>query len=278
MLWRRREQFRARLTLAGMLAATAAWSYLLLDRTPSWHPWLRYAILMAGVAGVAAIVVGRRLRQSLRPALATAGLLAALAGPAAYTLSAVATAQTGANPTAGPSLSSERGFPGGGFTASSRGGRGPGAADSVSRGLAALLSRGSSGFTWVAASSSAQSAASLELASGKSVMALGGFSGNDPAITLSVFKQLVAERKVHYYVAGGGPMGQGSFRPPVGAPFGFGPPGGGLPPPGGGPPGGGPAGGSGRGAQSQIQSWVSSHFKSIKVGGMTVYDLTQAKA
>jgi len=109
-------------------------------------------------------------------------------------------------------------------------------------------------------------------------MALGGFSGNDPAITLAGFKALVAAQKVHYYIAGGGPTGPGAFRPPAGAPFGLGPPGGGLAPLGGGPPGGGPAGGAGRGPESQIQSWVSSHFKSIKVGGMTVYDLTQAKA
>jgi hypothetical protein len=35
--------------------------------------------------------------------------------------------------------------------------------------------------------------------------------------------------------------------------------------------------GAGRSVQSQIESWVSSHFKSEKVGGVTVYDLTAAK-
>jgi 4-amino-4-deoxy-L-arabinose transferase-like glycosyltransferase len=41
LMWRRRQQLGARLLLATMLIATAAWSYALLGRTPSWHPWHR---------------------------------------------------------------------------------------------------------------------------------------------------------------------------------------------------------------------------------------------
>jgi hypothetical protein len=120
-------------------------------------------------------------------------------------------------------------------------------------------------------------------------MGIGGFSGNDPAITLAHFKQLVAEHNVHYHVAGGGPggglrggpglpgAGGSGFQLRGGGPAGFGPPGGGFPSaPGlGGAPGdGGAPGGGARAVESQIQSWVSSHFKSLTVGGRTVYDLT----
>jgi 4-amino-4-deoxy-L-arabinose transferase-like glycosyltransferase len=285
LLWRRRERREARLMLAAMLLATSVLSFLLLDRTPNWHPWLRFAILAAGLLAVAAILARRRMR----PALATIGLVAALAGPAAYTLSAVATAETGSNPSAGPALASDRGFlsgrpPGVGGA--------PGSGDSVSRALAALLERDASRYTWVAATSSAESAGSLELATGKAVMGIGGFSGNDPAITLAHFKQLVAEHKVHYYVAGGGPgsglrggpglpgAGGSGFQLRGGGPAGFGPPGGGFPTApglGGAPPGGGAPSGGARSVESQIQSWVSSHFKSLTVGGRTVYDLTATR-
>jgi hypothetical protein len=150
----------------------------------------------------------------------------------------------------------------------------------------------------VAATSSAQTAASLELSTGKSVMAIGGFSGRDPSITLARFEQIVAEGKIHDYVSGGG-VGPGTGGAAPGGPGGAGaafpgdgpPPGGfrgGGPPPGA-LPGGGPAPGAvgGRGLQggspasaveSQIQSWVSSHYKSTTVNGTTVYDLTQPKA
>ncbi len=283
LLWRGRERFVARATLAGMLVATAIWSYVLLDRTPSWHPWLRFAILLGGLAAAAAIIAGRRVSGTLRPAVATVGILAALAGPLAYTLSAVASAETGANPTAGPAVASASGFPG--APRGGGGGRAVGAAQSVRHSLTALLTDNASRYTWVAATGSAQSASSLELATGKSVMAIGGFSGTDPAITLARFKQLVSEGKIHYYVSGGGfgggPGGAGPGGPPGGGSLGrFGPPpAGGVFPGGFGARGGFPGGGSsaGRSVENQIQSWVSSHFKSETVGGQTVYDLSQPK-
>ena len=298
VLWRRREQLVGRMLLAAMLAATAVWSYLLLDRSPNWHPWLRFAILIGAALAVTGICFGRRLRGSMRPAIATVALLAALAGPAAYTLSTVANADTGPNPSAGPAVSSARGFPAGGqatrIPGSSRAGSSgvPGGADSVSSALRSLLDQGSSRYTWVAATSSAQTAASLELSTGKSVMGIGGFSGRDPSITLARFEQLVSQGKIHYYISGGG-FGGGAGGAGRGGAFpGGGPPPGVLPgggPPSGGLPGGGPpaSGSTGRGLQggspssaveSRIQSWVSSHYKSTTVGGSTVYDLTQPKA
>jgi 4-amino-4-deoxy-L-arabinose transferase-like glycosyltransferase len=350
VLWRRRERLAARMVLAAMLAASAAWSYALLDRSSSWHPWLRFAILIGGAVAVVGICAGRRAKNSTRRAVATVGLLAALAGPAAYTFSAMTTAQAGGNPTAGPVVASARGFPGGGgpppggggaaapgpgggatapapgsgatAPGPTRGATGSGAASgasaagpagggaSVSGALRSLLRQSSSRYTWVAATSSAQTAASLELSTGKPVMAIGGFNGRDPSITLARFEQLVAKGKIHYYVSGGGfgggpggAGGGGGGLPGAGPPAGGGLPpgalpGGGPPPgslPGGGPPpgalpgggsssGGGvagrglPGGGRGSAVESQIQSWVASHYKSTTAGGTTVYDLTQPKA
>jgi hypothetical protein len=108
----------------------------------------------------------------------------------------------------------------------------------VSKALVAALEKTTT--RWAAATDGSQSAASLELASGgQAVMAIGGFTGSDPAPTLAQFKAYVAAGDITYYIAGGG-MG------------------------------GGPGGG---GSASQITSWVEAHFKSVKIGGQTVYVL-----
>jgi 4-amino-4-deoxy-L-arabinose transferase-like glycosyltransferase len=308
LLWQRRDQLAARILLAVMVATTAAWAFVLLDRSSTWHSWLRFAILIAGLLSAAAILGAKRLGDTVQRGVVTLAVLAALAGPAAYSLSAVATATTGSNPMAGPPIAGGGGFGGGGFpgaAGAARGGlagavplgapgSGPGISQSaggghsvgssrpVSHAVASALERDASRYTWIAATSSAQNAAPIELATGKSVMALGGFSGGDPAMTLAHFEKLVAQRKIHYYISGGAPGGGGpggrtgtGLRGfdgglPGGAPGGFAAGGLGRSGPGG-------FGGPGRQTESQIESWVSSHFKSKVVGGETLYDLTQPK-
>ncbi len=296
VLWRHRDQQAARLVLSGILTSTAVLAYVLLDRTPDWHPWLRYVILLGGLAAAASLVASPWLGRRVPRSLAAAGVVLALAGPTAYTLSTVSSSQSGGDPLAGPAIASTGlgfgggGFPGGGPTGGRAGGSAPGGA--TSRAVTTLLEQDSSRYTWVAATSSAQDGASLELATDRPVMAIGGFGGSDPAITVARFKQLVAEGKIHYYVAGRG----GGFGPGAGPIGGFGPDGGGLggfAPPSGSrsgrgfplPPGGasgarpGTGGlfGHGDSVASQIQSWVTTHFTSKSVGGTTVYDLTQPR-
>jgi 4-amino-4-deoxy-L-arabinose transferase-like glycosyltransferase len=312
VLWRRRDQLHARALSAAMLATTGLWSFVLLDRDPSWHPWLRFAVLVGSLIAAGALLAGRRVAAEPRTALATVGLVAALAGPAAYTLSTVATTQAGQNPTAGPAAATTGPHPGAGAHQTT-----------ASRALVSLIDQNASRYKWVAASTDWQTAAAIQLAGGKPVMAIGGFTGFDN-MTLTKFKHLVATHRIHYYVAGGGFGGPGGFSgpgrhgfsgafaqpsgagfvpppgtrlgPPPGTRFGP-PPGNGFgPPPGagfgpaigsfgpGGPGGGrggpgGPGGpGGGRGAQASIQSWVSAHFRSQTLGGVTVYDLSQPKS
>ena len=68
-------------------------------------------------------------------------------------------------------------------------------------------------------------------------MAIGGFNGTDPAPTLAQFQAVVAQGKVHYFIGSGGGMTSGS-------------------------------------TSNAISSWVSQHFSSTTVDGVTVYDLT----
>ena len=57
-LWRIRAAWPARVTLAGTLLITAAWAWVLLDRSASWFPWLRVAIAIAAAAAAAMILAG----------------------------------------------------------------------------------------------------------------------------------------------------------------------------------------------------------------------------
>jgi 4-amino-4-deoxy-L-arabinose transferase-like glycosyltransferase len=130
-LWRARSSRAARLTAAAAVLVTAAWAYALLDRTPSWLPWLRWVVVIAGLAAAAAILAGPRmaaLARTKRGRVALAGvpvvlaLVTGLTGPLAYSADTTATTHTGAIPSAGPA----GGRLGGGGAGGGPGGGGPG--------------------------------------------------------------------------------------------------------------------------------------------------------
>ncbi|HEY3505936.1 MAG TPA: glycosyltransferase family 39 protein [Actinocatenispora sp.] len=87
------------------------------------------------------------------------------------------------------------------------GGGGQGSSNSA---LTALL-RKSSSYRWAAATNGSQEAAPLELSSGASVLAIGGFSGGDDYPTLAQFQAYVAAHQIHYYIAGGGMGGNSTI-------------------------------------------------------------------
>jgi 4-amino-4-deoxy-L-arabinose transferase-like glycosyltransferase len=142
-----------RITAAAGVLASAVWAYILLDRTPGWLPWLRWVVLVAGVAAAGLILASpalarlataprsRRARLALAVAPLGLALVAGLAGPAAYALDTVGTAHTGAIPSAGPASAGFGGGPGGG-----PGGRGgfPGAGQ-AGRGMAGTGAPGGTG-------------------------------------------------------------------------------------------------------------------------------------
>jgi 4-amino-4-deoxy-L-arabinose transferase-like glycosyltransferase len=251
--WKERASLAARLTLAAMVLATGVWDYVLLARTSDFLPWAKYVVLAGGVVAALLVVVGWRVRRAL-PAVVLAVVVSLGLGSTAYAAATASQTHNGSIPTSGPTSSamgggsSTRGAGGPGGTGAPTGtppngtsgdGGGMGGDASASSELTALLS--STTTTWAAATSGSQSAASLELATGKSVIAIGGFSGTDDAPTLAQFKQWVAEGKISYYISGG-------------------------------------QGGGGRGGSSsaagEIQSWVESNYTATTVGTTTIYKLT----
>jgi 4-amino-4-deoxy-L-arabinose transferase-like glycosyltransferase len=113
-LWEKRSEMWASLTLAAAVVASAAWGYVLLNRTPDYLPWLKWLVLIGGLAAALGLIFVARLGRQLALAAAGLGIVASLAGPAAYTLSTVNSAHTGSIPTAGPAGASMMGGRGGG--------------------------------------------------------------------------------------------------------------------------------------------------------------------
>ncbi|WP_371624713.1 glycosyltransferase family 39 protein [Streptomyces sp. NBC_01116] len=133
VLWEERGAWWPRAVLAGTVVATVVWAYVLLGRTPDYLPWLRWAVLAAGLAGALGLsAVGRFGGRGLAAAVVGLSCAASLAGPAAYTVSTLNSGHQGSIVTAGPSAGFGMGGPGGG---GGRGGPGgPGGGDGGQRG------------------------------------------------------------------------------------------------------------------------------------------------
>ncbi|MFB7743345.1 ArnT family glycosyltransferase [Streptomyces sp. NPDC056132] len=114
VLWEERSRLWAGLVLGVTVAVTAVWAYVLLGRTPDYVPWLRWAVLIGGLAAALGLALAGRLNRRVALGAAGLGLAASLAGPAAYTVSTLDTGHTGAIVTAGPAGASMMGGFGGG--------------------------------------------------------------------------------------------------------------------------------------------------------------------
>ena len=118
ILWDHRASPVATYGAAGVIALTAFMSYVLLDRSSDFMPWLKYVVVIFGAAAALLTVVHHRLPRRAAIAVAAAVLISMLAGPAAYAVDTATTPHTGSIPTAGPST--------GGGAGRGPGGAGPG--------------------------------------------------------------------------------------------------------------------------------------------------------
>ncbi|MFD1540935.1 ArnT family glycosyltransferase [Nonomuraea guangzhouensis] len=188
------------------IAVTGGWSFVVLRRTTdfvSWLPWVVAGATAVAVLGLLAVAFGAK---RLAAVALVAGLFGGLAGPAAYAVTPLTSAVQGTNPTAGPAgsggmgkMGGMGGGPGGTQqpTAGQRTGR-PGGGGQVSTQLIAYLKANQGDATWLVAVDSAQSASSIILSTGKAVIAMGGFTGSDPAMTVAKLKGYVAAGTLKY--------------------------------------------------------------------------------
>jgi 4-amino-4-deoxy-L-arabinose transferase-like glycosyltransferase len=264
----------------GIVCLGSAWfGSILLDRTPTFDPGLgSVAIVLAALALLVLVVVSlpaiaeRAPVKRIALVAATLGVCATLLAPTAYAIDTTSIAYGGGDPHPGPGTMSgmggfggglPAGIPNGGFPAGVSGGLpstglpstglpgdggGLGGNSSDSALLEYLVAnRGTA--AWIVAATSAQEAGSIEIATGLPVMAMGGFTGSDPAPTLDQLKSYIASGKLRFVLAGGG----------FGGGFGGGP------------------GGFGGGDGTDRNSWVTSTCKLVSYGGSaTLYDCAGA--
>lgn len=123
--WRRREKRWVPVVLAAAALATGIMSFVLLDRSADFLPWLRYVVLAGSIAAALGLLLSNLRNTGARRGALVAALVAVvlgLAGPAAYAVDTVSSARSGSIPSAGPS---------------SQGGFGPGDGMRMGRGAAA---------------------------------------------------------------------------------------------------------------------------------------------
>ncbi|MFD4257078.1 glycosyltransferase family 39 protein [Streptomyces sp. NPDC058534] len=292
-LWERRELIWASLALAAAVTATAAWGYVLLNRTPDYLPWLKWLVLAGGLVAALGLVFAGRLGRRTVLAVAGLGLVASLAAPTAYTLSTVREGHSGSIVTAGPSGAS-MGGPGGG---GGRGGGGfPGGGNAPGQGQGQGQGGPGGGFPGGTPGTGTTPNGQAGEGGRTGAGGMGGGAGgllNGAQVDSEAKKLLETDAADYTWAAAAiGAQNAASYQLSTGDPVmaigGFN---GTDPSPtlaqfkkyvadgrihyfiGGGGMGGGMGGDSG--TASQITSWVEANFKEVTAGSATFYDLTR---
>ncbi|HZQ79107.1 MAG TPA: glycosyltransferase family 39 protein [Acidimicrobiia bacterium] len=195
---------------AGGVVGSAGLALSLSRRAGPVLGWIRPTVIgltAVAVIGLAAAAAARRGRRFVAAPLA-AGMVAALLAPAAWAVTETTNRSLdAAGPQGGPRAGAAGRFSGAPGSAAGRAGtdaparQDPSAAEA---GLARFLTAHDTGQRWDLAVTSAMSAADLVARENLSVMALGGFSGSDPAATVSSVAGMVEKGEVRYFLTGNG--------------------------------------------------------------------------
>ena len=177
--------------------------------------------------GIAALLLAPTVWTIVTDTQSTGNALVPSAGP-----SARAVAATGPGNTRFP-------FPTGGFPA---GGFNGDQTQASNQQLLSFLATHGQGTKYPLATLSSMTASPIIIASNIQVANLGGFSGNDPVVSVTQFQHLVQTHELRYILTQGIPAGFPGGELPPGLPQGF---------------------GGGRGVGGQITSWVSTHCTAV---------------
>ncbi len=288
LAWRNRERYWVRVAMGAATLAAVAMAWVLLGRSADFVPWLRWAILVVGVLGTAALLVPAMTRGKLAVASILAVIFAGLAGPTAYAVDTIATPHTGSIVTAGPSTGMD-GF-GGGRGGMGDGMRGGGPSMQGGRIAAGQGAAGQASPVAGATGATAVSTDGTASADGGRMGGAGGglLSGSTPTEAITSLLESDADSYTWVAAAIGSNSASGyqlATEEPVMAIGGFN---GTDPSPtleefqeyvadgrihyfiaGGG------MGGSSSGTSAEISAWVTENFTATTVDNVTFYDLTQ---
>lgn len=268
VLWRARERHPWVGVVLGLaIFASGGLALVLLDRTPDFVPGLGLVVLAVTAVTLPVIAVRPGVsRGRAQVAAATLALAMLLAAPAAYAVDTMQTAYSGGDPSAGPRSAGTdgpggfaggaqaqpgaamgqppTGVPGADDSSGTRGTPGGGRGQDLDTATLDYLVANQGSARWLVAVSDASSAGRIELSTGRSVMAMGGFTGSDDALTLEQLQALVASGELRFVSTGSG----------------------------------GGDDGAGQRSSSSVGSWVGSACAAVTVDGATtsVYDCAGA--
>jgi 4-amino-4-deoxy-L-arabinose transferase-like glycosyltransferase len=209
-LWRRWWEGRHRWwLLPTTLLLTAGWQMWLIvppteiggtidsvTAAQSGRTWLAFVVMGSVVSAVLGLVLAPRPRDA--KASAAFGVLALLAAPALWTAETAFAHTQGARPVAElDTMTDERQWR-------------PDAPTDA--GLADFLRANAGGRRFLAATVNARQAAPLIIATGAPVLAMGGFVGNMPVVTLSALQELVESGQVRFVLLAGTDRTSGAGR------------------------------------------------------------------
>ncbi|WP_125980517.1 glycosyltransferase family 39 protein [Loigolactobacillus iwatensis] len=154
-----------------------------------YYLWLSWLIIALAVFSI--IIIISHSRGLARPAFILA-ICTIMLAPTWWSLTPTIAAESAGIPTAGPDLLTS--------DQQANGGVGSG---TVNKKLLAYLEKNQGQAKYLFATSDSGTAAPYIIKTGKAVMAMGGFNGTDPAITLKQFKKLVKNGQLKYYYSSG---------------------------------------------------------------------------
>lgn len=203
----RESRVAGRLVAAAGMAGTA-WLAVILERRVDAYTWLRWLVpVLIGGAGVALVATAKYpWRPRAHRRLLLGSLVSCCLAPAVWVLGGSQAAQIGAFPDARPATAADTAGPFG--RGGPPGGGGFGELGSLDAKALTWLRSQQTTEDWIYATGSSMQASGAIIA-GDSVMAMGGFSGSDPAMTSSRLADLVRAGRLRFVQAGGGFAGFG---------------------------------------------------------------------
>lgn len=197
---------------AGLLAATAFELYVLQPYQEQIGMGWSVGIGAAGI-GLSLVMVLAAKKQKLSSVAAVAAMLVLLAAPLYWSATPILYGGNSMLPQAGPS---GRGLSGQappsrgtyGQEQGAGGGTNSGAKDNKDK-LLEYVTKNNTGEEYLFMTTNSNTAAPYIIETGKAVIAMGGFSGNDSALTVERLKQLVADKKVKFFLIPSGSGGRG---------------------------------------------------------------------
>ncbi|WP_125122472.1 glycosyltransferase family 39 protein [Bacillus amyloliquefaciens] len=194
-LYRNQAGWKTWLLPAAILATTGFELFILRNYIDQIGAGWSIGIGVIGAAAAIALFVFKQRQQPLSSYISLAALLVLLVMPIYWASTPLLYGGNSSLPETGPQLAS-----------TSKKGMGMNNA-SVNEKLINYLEKHNAGADYLFATTDSNTAAPYIIKTKKAVMAIGGFSGSDPAITLTQFKKLVKEGKVKYFLTSG--MGKG---------------------------------------------------------------------